>query len=111
MHEVPEHLKIRGVTNNSDVWGSILTCIQDAIDERIAQAEGDVVHTDWTEEDWDNYRHENCMIHNAEDFLDAFEVKNQWKHNPDQRDEFVEVVGQFFDILKTRLGFGTRRVD
>ena len=62
-------LEINGVSNASSLWGSILTCIEDAIDERIYRKEGDVVHTDWTEEDWKYYKEDHCCVESAEDFI------------------------------------------
>jgi len=97
--------KISGISNASDVWGSILGCVDDAINERIALIEGDTVHTDWDENYWQNYKEENCQIRNMEDFIECSERAAKFELHRANEEEYAEVAGMAFTILQKRLGF------
>jgi hypothetical protein len=85
--------------NASDMNALILICIEDAIDERIMGIEGDVVHTDWDESDWEVYKSDNCFIRNAEDYLKcANKIEVKMIHGQ-QMIEFAEVSAIFTTIL------------
>ena len=87
----------------STISAIMLTAIEDSIDERIYNIEGDVVHTDWEDEDWENYKAESCNIENAEAFLKfAEELSNTptGKLREDTVVEFAEISSIFFPYFQ-----------
>src|SRR3972149_795033 len=93
--------------DKSDLMAVVLTAIDDAVDERICGLEGDVVHTDWTEEDWENYKEENCEIKNHEDYLRfgdrVYNSPNVWCGSKDLV-EFCEITKLVMDVLLRKEG-------
>lgn len=96
------------MVNFSEINGMMLSAITDAIDERIYSYMGDVVHTDWKEEDWTEYKNNNLYFRDETTYLEFAEAAEKCSDifeisPPEKLAEFAEITGFFMSIFLKRL--------